>query len=456
MVEQYKGRISRVSREQYLSSIKKIGKMPGIVGPAFRPSIVTVPNLLPHQYGPAQTLAHRYERTMGIHDMEDALWGKRGLHPKYKNIGFHVVKKDGLRPATMIMDFGLDAAAKMSGFLGYGSPVDAMLPHYITRLAPMIKERMAIWIEHVFDSRGDPPMSWRPYRRYSRAFSDMRTKKKAISHEMYAEVQDPTKPHIPDLVDTGALRAAMRKEALMKTINVWPAFGSTVAPIGKTSLTSGPMSLSTYKDLRRVQGAAGGSIYGFVIDIDNISPRDPQTGYEYAWAHEFGTSRLPARPFVFPGVAIALNEVAGAVNYNMRQAVERGADIGKASPETSVLVYPWQVSPGGAFSTPSVSTFRPAAEAPIITMPTGRLTAYALMWWLLPPSRIWAVIGGISDISAIMSGELLQARYLRPWMQNFMLGKISTKVGVPLTKKFARRGFRRKMYRGRGKYKKRR
>ena len=53
-----------------------------------------------------------------------------------------------------------------------------------------------------------------------------------------------------------------------------------------------------------------------------------------------------------------------------------------------------------------------------------------------------------------MSGELLQARYLRPWIQNFMLGKMSTKIGVPLTKKFARRGFRRKMYRGRGKYKK--
>ena len=406
-------------------------------------------NLLPGRaLGPSQSLSDRWKRRLFGHKIDDKIWGTRGLHQKYSGVGFTVVKKDDIRPATLVIDFGLDAAAKMSGLLGYGSGSDWMLLSHMPKLKMIAKERFSHWIEHTFDSRGDPPGSWRPYSRYSRAFSRMKTHKVAVSRKMSEEVHDPRKPHVPNLIDTGALAVAMRKAVLMQTLGVYGVFNDFPGGVAPGT--------NLFKDIKSVSKSAGGGLYGFAVDLDHISPRDEKTGYEYAWAHEFGTSRLPARPFVFPGIARALNEIAGAVNYNMRKAVEKGAELSKAAPETSVIVYPHQVAPGGAFASPTAAAtkFRPDEQVGLISMPTTRLTAFALMWWLLPPSRIWAAIGAVSDIGAIMSGELLQARYLRPWIQNFMLGKMSTKIGVPLTKKFARRGFRRKMYRGRGKYKK--
>lgn len=162
---------------------------------------------------------------------------------------------------------------------------------------------------------------------------------------------------------------------------------------------------------------------------------------EYVWHHEMGTRNMPRRPFIFQGVQEGWNEAMSSMVLGLKTQYKIGEAKAKAMPTPRLLVHPLQPVPV------------PISVQMKMYAPKERMTAFALMWWLLPPSQLWAVVGGGSDLAAILSGEMLQSRYLLPWLQALALGKISTMVGVPLTKKYARRGFRRRMYRGRGKYK---
>jgi hypothetical protein len=178
---------------------------------------------------------------------------------------------------------------------------------------------------------------------------------------------------------------------------------------------------------------------------------------EYVWFHEFGTKKMPARPFVFKGIEKAWIETMNAMSRGLIEAEDKSEKGAKAHPTDRVLVPPTYGLPGRGGAGGVISGAVMGKAAMDTTMgtydPREKLSAYALMWWLLPPSQMWAIMGGVSDVAAIISGELLSARYLMPWLQAFALGKLSTKIRVPLTKKYARRGFRRRMYRGKGKYK---
>jgi hypothetical protein len=165
----------------------------------------------------------------------------------------------------------------------------------------------------------------------------------------------------------------------------------------------------------------------------------------YVWYHEMGTKKTPRRPFVFQGVQRGWNEAVDAINFGYKAQFHLAAKKSKEQPTTRLIAAP--VSPARPVPVPVAAQMQ-LYEA------REKMTAFALMWWLLPPSQAWAVMGGTSDVMAVLSGDMLQARYLIPWLQALVQGKLGTMAGIPLTKKTARRGFRRKMYRGRGKYRK--
>jgi len=196
----------------------------------------------------------------------------------------------------------------------------------------------------------------------------------------------------------------------------------------------------------------------------------------YVWVHELiGVGRYKVRrPFIFQGlmkgyaaatrslqklIEILDNQIPvfDNTNWNFPIVLTRGGKL-KTAPAA-----PAATAAAGRRTTPI--TTRPRAlpfvvpQMPAMITPIGEQYAIheavftprvmGIIWWLMPPSKLWAVYGATSDIMAFVSGELLTPTFFAAWGGAFLRGKAGGVMGVPTTKKMVRRGFKRRLWRGR-------
>jgi len=167
----------------------------------------------------------------------------------------------------------------------------------------------------------------------------------------------------------------------------------------------------------------------------------------YVWQHEHGNParKLPMRDFIRraqSGVAPAMAGIAVNDIIIMHQAMQ---GVGVTTPKrVRVVSRPGIGGIGGGGVSPT--TVAPVA----ITKTPGGLSWGWLgrwfshpYWWVVPPSKALLYMGIASDVRTILTKGLNIERMLIPFVSAWGLGVTGAKMGVPLTKKTARRKTRR-------------
>jgi len=68
------------------------------------------------------------------------------------------------------------------------------------------------------------------------------------------------------------------------------------------------------------------------------------------------------------------------------------------------------------------------------------------MWWFFPPSKMLAYYGMTMDLLSVLSGKLLEDRYMSLWLQAYIRGVAAARLGLVGSEKAARRKFRGTIY----------
>jgi hypothetical protein len=330
------------------------------------------------------------------------LWTDRRL----QSVGYTIYWKDEITPAAIWWDIGTDVASWVP--------------------TKHLKARIAYHIQRIYMKGGEP--KWPPSKKMSAAGRTLRAGRAKPAVFRRGE---------RTMKQTGAL------ERQVLGMSTHPAFRITATPNPQLLDTFGGSSSFYGKGSRRI------TMSGLAEAFE--SPENAS----YVWFHEMGAG-VPRRDFILKGVQHGWNDAINVYNYGLRKSRKIGRQQARARAKTRRIVSAGGGGGGMRMGT-GLMAHGPGMALPVDAqmqayIPQERLTAFAMLWWLLPPSQLWALLGGMSDVAAVISGELLQSRYLGPWLQALALGKLSTYIRVPLTKKYARRGARRRMYRGRGKY----
>jgi len=186
------------------------------------------------------------------------------------------------------------------------------------------------------------------------------------------------------------------------------------------------------------------------IDIDRQFESTP-----YVWLHEFGYGHIPMRDFVFRARAAVCEIVAGLTVADfvvIDRAIKGDAVVTPEITEVTIAESSTDVtSPKVRSMTTSarIGTGRPAMIKAPATFSWGWLGRWFSKpwWWLVPPSKAYLYLGIYSDLRTIMTQGIDPAKMAVPFMGAWGLGYSGSMIGVPLTKKTARRRFRRKMWR---------
>ncbi len=144
-------------------------------------------------------------------------------------------------------------------------------------------------------------------------------------------------------------------------------------------------------------------------------------GTEYVWLHELIGAPMSGirRPFIVQGMQRALQAVA------MTDAMINEV-VGKLATE----VPPVRVS---------IAPPEPLGMAYARHKTRMHLGLFALLMWVVPPSRVWAIMGAASDLIAAGTGKMFESRFLSQWITAYAKGMLAAKAGLIATEKQARR-----------------
>ena len=147
-------------------------------------------------------------------------------------------------------------------------------------------------------------------------------------------------------------------------------------------------------------------------------------GTEYVWWHELVGAPMSGirRPFIYQGIERALRATAMA-NKMVNKVVENLAT--KVSP---VVVY--------------IAPPEPLPMAYAKHRSRLHIGLLAMLMWVMPPSKVWMIMGVASDLVGAGTGQLMESRFLGMWIMAYLRGMMAAKAGGVATKKQARRKFR--------------
>jgi hypothetical protein len=166
----------------------------------------------------------------------------------------------------------------------------------------------------------------------------------------------------------------------------------------------------------------------------------------YVWLHEFGSParHLPMRDFIRKAQADVAPAMAGiAVNdvIIMHQAMQ---GVGVTAPKRRRYTSRGGLGSfgGGGTTTAAVALVKTGSSGGISWGWLGRWFSHPY-WWVVPPSKAFLYMGIASDIRSILTRGLDIERMLVPFVSAWGLGVTGARLGIPLTKKTARRKTRR-------------
>lgn len=157
---------------------------------------------------------------------------------------------------------------------------------------------------------------------------------------------------------------------------------------------------------------------------------------EYVWLHELIGAPMSGirRPFIVQGIQRGLQAVA------MTDAMINEV-VGKLATEVPPI---------------KISIARPGLPPEPLAMAYARhktrmhLGLFALLMWVVPPSRVWAIMGAASDLIAAGTGKMFESRFLSQWITAYAKGMLAAKGGFIATEKQARRKGRGRIWERRG------
>jgi len=144
-------------------------------------------------------------------------------------------------------------------------------------------------------------------------------------------------------------------------------------------------------------------------------------GTDYVWMHELIGAPMSGirRPFIVQGIERGLR-VTAMVDEMVNEVV---AKIAMKVPPVNVSIAPPE--PLGM-----------AYERHKTRMHLG---LFALLMWVVPPSKVWALMGAASDLLAAGTGKMFESRFLSQWITAYAKGMLAAKAGFIATEKQARR-----------------
>jgi hypothetical protein len=187
------------------------------------------------------------------------------------------------------------------------------------------------------------------------------------------------------------------------------------------------------------------------IDIDKQFESTP-----YVWLHEWGFGRIPMRDFIYRAREAITGVVAGLgiSEFVVIDQAMKGAAV--ATPEITTMT---SISVGEtSVDTPKVRSMVTSArlpnQLPIYTHEPASISWGWLgrwfskpWWWLVPPSKAYLYLGIYSDLRTILTQGISPTKMAIPFASAWGIGYTGAMIGVPLTKKTARRRWRRTMWR---------
>ncbi len=144
-------------------------------------------------------------------------------------------------------------------------------------------------------------------------------------------------------------------------------------------------------------------------------------GTEYVWLHELVGAPMSGirRPFIVQGIQRGL-QAAAMTNAMINEVV---GDIATNVPPVTVSIAPPE----------------PLGMAYGRHKTRMHLGLFAMLMWVVPPSKVWAMIGAASDLLAAGTGKMFESRFLSQWITAYAKGMLAAKGGFIATEKQARR-----------------
>ena len=174
----------------------------------------------------------------------------------------------------------------------------------------------------------------------------------------------------------------------------------------------------------------------------------------YVWFHEHGLG-VTQRDFIFRGLEKGLHQTSNAIKESIihtdKMISKRARQSDKKFMAQSKIRTGGGKIPG--LGRTAISKAGIVYDLEPFEIETAQaITKYNIfslggwIWWVVPPSRWWAVLGKYSDLRHLISGELATSSAISAWLQALAMGQLGATIGKPLTKKSARRKYRRSLY----------
>lgn len=194
-------------------------------------------------------------------------------------------------------------------------------------------------------------------------------------------------------------------------------------------ILSGKIANNVYRNARDAVKVSGSANPNYRIDVAKQFRSTP-----YVWRHEYGdpSTNLPQRDFINRArkeIALTLSGIS-VTEFLVVSETMKGAAV--QTPRTLHVDGQTTIDRPGTVSWGWL----------------GRWFAHPY-WWVVPPSKALLYMGIASDVRSILVRGIQVERMIVPFFGAWGLGTAGAKMGIPLTKKTARRRTRRRLWRGR-------